>query len=266
MSKVIPIAGIDVHVEGEGAEAIVMVHGWPDTYRLWDAQAQFLRERYRCIRFTLPGFDAAHPRRAYSLDEMTSLFKQIIEQVCPGEKVTLMLHDWGCTFGYEFYLRHPQLVSRVIGVDIGDKVSLRQSRTPHESLMVFLYQAWLALAWILRGRIGGWMTRAMARCLGCPSPQASMHSRMGYPYFMHWFGGRRSYRRNGHVQPFLPSCPMLFIYGRDKPLMFHANTWTEKLLRSPGNEVVEFDTGHWVMSAQPERFNQVVGNWLSTGP
>jgi pimeloyl-ACP methyl ester carboxylesterase len=26
--------------------------------------------------------------------------------------------------------------------------------------------------------------------------------------------------------------------------------------------VVEFDTGHWVMSNQPERFNQLVGRWL----
>lgn len=264
MSKVIPVAGIDVHVEGDGAEAIVMVHGWPDTYRLWDAQVHSLSDRYCCIRFTLPGFNAAHPRQAYSLDEMTSLFKQIIEQVCPKQKVTLMLHDWGCVFGYELYTRNPQMVSRVIGVDIGDHVSLQQSRTLRESLMVFMYQGWLALAWIFGGRIGDLMTRVMARGLGCPSPQASMHSQMGYPYFMHWFGGRQSYRR--HRQPFMPSCPMLFIYGSDKPLMFHAKAWADDLSRTRGNEVVELDTGHWVMSAQPERFNQVVNDWLSAVP
>ena len=60
----VSIAGVDIHVEGEGAEAIVMVHGWPDTYRLWGAQAQFLKDRYRCIRFSLPGFEADQPRRA----------------------------------------------------------------------------------------------------------------------------------------------------------------------------------------------------------
>ena len=79
-----------------------------------------------------------------------------------------------------------------------------------------------------------------------------------------WFGGRQSYRR--HRQPFMPSCPMLFIYGSDKPLMFHAKAWTDDLLRTKGNEVVELDTGHWVMSAQPERFNQVVNDWLSVVP
>jgi pimeloyl-ACP methyl ester carboxylesterase len=261
MSEVIPIAGIDVHVEGDGAEAIVMVHGWPDTYHLWDAQAHLLRDRYRCIRFTLPGFAAGHPKQAYSLDEITSLFKQIIEQVCPEQKVTLMMHDWGCVFGYEFYMRNPQMVSRVIGVDIGDKKSLDQSRTPRESLMVFSYQGWLALAWVLGSRFGDWMARTMARWLGCPSPQGLVHSQMGYPYFMAWFGGRQSYRR--HSQRFSPSCPMLFIYGTRKPLMFHTKAWADDLLKTQGNEVVAFDTGHWVMLEQPERFNEVVSRWLS---
>jgi pimeloyl-ACP methyl ester carboxylesterase len=26
------------------------------------------------------------------------------------------------------------------------------------------------------------------------------------------------------------------------------------------NQVLEFDTGHWVMTEQPERFNQAVSN------
>ena len=57
------VDGIELHVDGEGAETIVMVHGWPDTYRLWDAQVAFLRSRYQCVRFTLPGFDIAKPRQ-----------------------------------------------------------------------------------------------------------------------------------------------------------------------------------------------------------
>ena len=86
---------------------------------------------------------------------------------------------------------------------------------------------------------------------------------MGYPYFVLWFGGRKSYRRHG--RRFVPACPMLFVYGRRKPLRFHAREWAEALAARPGNQVVEFDCGHWVMSNQPERFNQVVGTWLAHG-
>ncbi|WP_274378911.1 hypothetical protein [Deinococcus cavernae] len=30
------IEDTDIHIEGEGSQTIVMIHGWPDTYRLWD--------------------------------------------------------------------------------------------------------------------------------------------------------------------------------------------------------------------------------------
>ena len=87
-------------------------------------------------------------------------------------------------------------------------------------------------------------------------------SNMNYPYFNFWFGGKLAYRRL--ARRFMPACPMLFIYGRRKPLMFHAKTWADELRSKPGNQVVEFDTGHWVMIQQPERFNQVVSNWLES--
>ncbi len=58
---------MEVFVEGTGSEAIVMIHGWPDTHRLWQSQVEALRAEWRCIRFTLPGFELRQTRRAYSL-------------------------------------------------------------------------------------------------------------------------------------------------------------------------------------------------------
>jgi pimeloyl-ACP methyl ester carboxylesterase len=56
---------------------------------------------------------------------------------------------------------------------------------------------------------------------------------------------------------------MLFIYARRKPLMFHTNEWLDELRQRKENRVVEFDTGHWIMLQQPQRFNEVVGDWLA---
>jgi cis-3-alkyl-4-acyloxetan-2-one decarboxylase len=261
MNHLASVRDVDILVKGEGAETIVMVHGWPDTYRLWDAQVQFFMGRYRCVHFTLPGFDASSERRAYTLDELTTILKQVIEQVAPGQKVILMVHDWGCVFAYEFYMRNPQMVSRIIGVDVGDMTSMQKSWTLRDKMLVFGYQSWLGLGWVIGGRSGDWMSRFMARALRCPSPPAYIGSRMNYPYFMYWFGGRNAYRKV--AQRFTPACPILFIYGRRKPVMFHAKTWTDGLLASKGNRVEEFDTSHWVMSDQADRFNRVVDAWLS---
>jgi pimeloyl-ACP methyl ester carboxylesterase len=258
-----PVASdsIDIHVEGAGAETIVMVHGYPDTYRLWDATVAALKDRFRCIRFTLPGFDKDKPRRTCNLDELCGFLKQVIEQHCPGQKVILMLHDWGCVFGYQFYNRHPGMVSKIVGVDIGDPVSASEAMTGREVRFVLAYQWWLALAWKIGGRIGDRMSRAMLRKMRCPSDLAHFDTRMNYPYWVTWFGGEDSYRRQW--KPFNPACPMLFIFGARKPIRFHSPAWIEQLMQRDGNRVVEFSTGHWVMLQQPERFNEVVGAWLS---
>jgi pimeloyl-ACP methyl ester carboxylesterase len=261
VAPVLQIDGIDVHVEGDGREAIVMIHGWPDTYRLWDAQAAFFRDRYRCIRFTLPGFDIGKPRRAYSLEETLSILKDIVEQAAPGRRVILMLHDWGCAFGYQLAMRHPSLVSRIVGVDVGDAGTRQHLRslTARAKAMVLAYQLWLALAWRVGGHTGRWMTLKMARLGRCPSEERFIDSRMDYPYYIRWTGAYGSYR--GMVR-FEPRVPMLFVYGTRKPFLFHSPAWAQALAARPGCQVHAFPTGHWVMTKEPERFNQVVDAWL----
>ena len=263
--SVFSIDGIDVHVEGDGPETIVMVHGWPDTYRLWDAQVAFLAPRYRCVRFTLPGFDAAKARRLHTADELVAFLRAVVTRASPGRKVTLLLHDWGCGFGYEFTMRNPDLVSRIIGVDIGNPKGLARALSMREKFMVVAYQWWLALAWKIGGGLGDRMSVQMARWLKCPSDARFISSCMAYPYFVAHFGGEQAYRRQ--MQSFRPACPMLFVYGRRKPVMFHTRAWLDELLAlRKENRALEFDTGHWVMLQQPDRFNQVVGDWLAATP
>lgn len=260
MGEIARAGEIEVHVDGAGDETIVMVHGWPDTHRLWDAQVAGLKDRYRCARFTLPGFEHGAPHRAWTLDELLAAIGAVVDRVSPDRPVILMLHDWGCVFGYEYCMRNPARVARVVGVDIGDPSSLARSLDLRGKLMVIGYQVILALAWLLRS---DGLARVMARALGCRTEPQAITAQMGYPYYMTWFGGADSYRRHSHG--FRPQCPVLFIYGRRKPLMFHATSWLDTLRARPGSAAVEFDTGHWVMRQQPERFNQVVGDWLAGG-
>jgi len=260
--QIVSVAGVDVFIEGEGAETIFMVHGWPDTYHLWDSQVQLLKDRYRCVRFTLPGFNAVDPKRAYSLDELTNVIKQIVEHVCPNQKVILLLHDWGCFFGYEFYMRNPQMISRIIGVDVADGGS-RHNRAELGAWGMFLvvtYQMWLALAWRIGGGIGNFMARGMARFLRCPTDSKGVHSQMGYPYAMAWLGVAGGFKGLHHIEPI---CPMLYIFGEHKPVMFHSRHWADRLAAQPGNRVIGFPTGHWVMIEQPREFNAALLSWLT---
>ncbi|MGE5093952.1 MAG: alpha/beta fold hydrolase [Betaproteobacteria bacterium] len=262
MSAALEVDGIDVFVEGDGGESIVMIHGWPDTWRLWDAQAAFFKDRYRCVRFTLPGFDIDKPRRAFSFAETMSVIGNIVDRTCPGQRVILMLHDWGCAFGYQYAMRNPSRVSRIIGVDIGDTGTRQHARSLSATakMMAFSYQMWLAIAWRIGGPLGDWMTRWLARVFRAPSDQRLIDSRMDYPYYIAWFKAHGSYR---DMVRFEPPVPMLFVYGKRKPFLFHTPAWADALAARPGCAVRAFDTGHWVMSEQPRQFNEAVDAWLA---
>jgi pimeloyl-ACP methyl ester carboxylesterase len=254
------VDGIEVIVEGSGPP-IVMVHGWPDTCRLWDAQVGALKDRFRCIRFTLPGYDLSKPARAYSLDEVVDTIRNVVEQACPGERATLLLHDWGCFYGYQFAMRHPQLVARVIGVDVGDAGSRRNLAElgMKGKFLVISYQLWLAWAWKIGGRIGDALARVMVSALRCPTDARSVGSQMGYPYAVVWLGAAGGAKG---LKVFRPQVPMLFLYGRKKPVMFHSRGWAEEIAALPGNKVIEFDTGHWIMVSRRAKFNEELLSWL----
>jgi pimeloyl-ACP methyl ester carboxylesterase len=253
---------IEVRVDGEAAEAVVMIHGWPDTLRLWDSTVEALKPRWRCVRFTLPGFDLSRRDRAYSLDEVVDTLHRIVTTCCPGQRVTLLAHDWGCLYGYQFALRHPELVSRIVGVDIGDAGSKAHHAElgAKAKLMVLAYQLWLAAAWRIGGALGDLMARRMAAALRCPAAPQSIGAQMGYPYAVQWFGVHGGFRA---VRPFEPAVPMLYLYGRRKPFMFHSQTWVETLALRSGSRVIGLRTGHWVMLNQPHEFNAEVARWLA---
>ncbi|MDP3654093.1 MAG: alpha/beta hydrolase [Rhodoferax sp.] len=257
------IDGIDILVEGCGDHTVVLIHGWPDSHRLWDSTVEALKGQYRCVRFTLPGFDMGKPARAPSLAQMTHLIHTIVDTTSPDQPVTLLLHDWGCTFGYEYAAQHPQRVARLVAVDIGDHNSpaFSASLTASAKLQILVYQLWLAIAWKLGGALGDRMTRAMARALRCRVEPSRMGWQMNYPYAMQWFGLNGGLR---HAMQVAPHCPTLYLYAERKPFMFHSPQWIAQLAQRPGSAVQAFGTGHWVMVEQPAEFNACVTAWLNS--
>ena len=256
------IDDVEVVVEGQGDQAVLMIHGWPDTLRLWDTTVEALKPHFRCVRFTLPGFDLSRPGRAHSLDEVIAILRHVVEQTCPGQRVTLLVHDWGCLYGYQFALRHPELVARVVGVDIGDAGSRAHQAVldTKAKLMVLGYQLWLALAWRIGGGVGDRMARWMAARLRCPAPPDSIGAQMGYPYAVQWFGVKGGF---GKLHVFEPAVPMLYLYGQRKPFMFHSQAWLDRLAARPGSRVLGLPTGHWVMLQRPQEFNAALLDWLA---
>ena len=275
------VRGVDVLVEGQGPDTLVFLHGWPDTSALWTDTVLALQPHFRCVRFTWPGFDKQNPLPPQSLNQLVQLVEDVIESVVgqasqghqAAPKVSLVLHDWGCVFGYEYAARYPHRVQRIVAVDIGDHNSraLFESWKGKSMRAVFGYQIWLGIAW----QISRWplpfcksvsnaMTRSMARSLRSPSPQSDMHSGMNSPYAMRWMGSLGGLGKMANVlKVHASSLPILYIYGKRKPFMFHSEEWLQKVAAHPGSRVEGFDTGHWVITSRSSQFHALVKEWLS---
>lgn len=255
------IDGTSVTIEGEGPVSIVFVHGWPDTDRLWDPQVEALRRTYRCVRFTLPGFERTPRHTVYSVDEVVDRIRQVVERTCPGERVTLLLHDWGCVYGFRFAASYPHLVARVIGADVGDAGSRRHMRELGVAgkAMAAAYQLWLATAWWIGGPVGDGMARLFARLVGAPASSREITAGMGYPYAVLWYRVCGGFPRS---RPFDPAVPMLYIYGTRKPFMLHSRAWADAIRARPGSRVIPMQAGHWMMRTRADDFNAGVMAWL----
>lgn len=255
------LEGLDVRVDGEGDETLLMLHGWPDTAELWEPQVEALRDAYRCVRLTLPGFDLGQPRRPTSLAAMTEIFRLVIERESGGRPVVLVLHDWGCVFGLHFAMKHPELVARVVAMDVGDAGSdeIRAELGVGGALMVFAYQSWLALAWRIGGGVGDWMTRAMAKLFGAPAAPQKIGSSMNYPYDMMW---TRSFGSFQALETYTPTKPTLFFWGTRKPLQFFSQAWAARIEARADSKVVRVEAGHWLMRDDVEGVNRTLRSWL----
>jgi pimeloyl-ACP methyl ester carboxylesterase len=264
--QTLEVDGSEVLIEGGGPHTLLLLHGWPDTRALWDPQVAHLLAQpglgLRCVRFHLPGNDLRQGRQPLSLAQMTAHIAAVVDAVSPGQPVSLLLHDWGAVYGYQYAMRHPERVSRIVGVDVGDTGSGEFLRGLDWKAKLGLagYQLWLAAAYKLPAKWGDLMTRWMARQFRAPAPASAIAAQMNHPYVSVWAGGFRDALRVN------PQCPTLFIYGERKPFMFHAPQWAARIAARPGNAVHGLRAGHWVMVNQPKVFNEAVSDWMAQTP
>lgn len=256
------VAGVNGFIEGEGAETLIMIHGWPDTLNLWDKQVEYFKQSYRCVTFTLPGFEHKPEKpQLFTIAEVVNVIASVVDFASPDQPVNLLMHDWGCVYGYQFTLEHPKRVSRIIGVDVGDIFSsnYKKGLSPKEFVLIAGYQIPLATAYRIGGFEGDLMARAMAKVLKVPVSSKAIHANMGYPYYYFWIPNNDDLKT---LKPLDFECPVLFIYAKRKPVMFHSRPWAEQLRQNLKNKVIKFDTSHWVMLDEPDQFNQTVFEWL----
>jgi pimeloyl-ACP methyl ester carboxylesterase len=282
-----------VRVDGTGDETFFFVHGWPDDESLWDAQVAHFKDRYRCVRVTMPHFagrsqakELGHDQKLWGYDFSeagdilaATMRREAKEAVAHGHEgaMTLVLHDWGVFWGLIAQRRCPELVKAVVVMDVGPPSSFASGwyTLPRVVFAGLAYQYLLfgayALARSTHGSalegvcrpIADAMVRAVAGMV-VPSAGPAQGPRVTadacYPYYyMQTDWGVRGIMHDNSE----PKCRCLFLYGTRKPFMFHISSWVRQLAARPDCHVVQVPAGHWIQVQRPDIVNAAMESWLA---
>lgn len=104
---------VDVRVDGSNGDAVVMIHGFPLTRDIWDAQAQVLARTHRVVRPDLRGMGASSvPDGPYLMESLASDVAAALDALAI-ERAALVGHSLGGYVALAFARMYTENVSRL---------------------------------------------------------------------------------------------------------------------------------------------------------
>ena len=106
------------YIEKGSGEPIVFLHGNPTSSYLWRNITPYLETAGRCISIDLIGMGDSEKldnpdTNSYRFEEHFFYIEQVIKKLTDGQKITLVLHDWGSALGFNWSYKYPELVKGI---------------------------------------------------------------------------------------------------------------------------------------------------------
>lgn len=135
--------GVRLHyvTQGEGP-LMLMLHGFPEFWYSWRHQIPEFAKDYKVVALDLRGYNESEKPPQQSAYVMSELIKDV-EGVIKGlgyDRCILVGHDWGGAIAWHFAYAHPEMVERLIVMNIPHPAKFAEGlRTPQQ-----LMRSWYA--------------------------------------------------------------------------------------------------------------------------
>ncbi|GAA1727361.1 alpha/beta fold hydrolase [Nonomuraea bangladeshensis] len=270
-----------VYTDGDPADpTVLLLHGYPDTHRVWDEVAARLSGRFHVVRYDVRGAGAStgpRDRRDYGLDRLMDDLRAVLDAVAGGRKVHLVGHDWGSVQGWEAAgragLRERLASFTSLGGPGGRHLADFARHGGRRDRLVqlvrssyigfFLIPVLPELAW--RSLVPRLLARRLRRegappRDGHPAPTLVRDARNGLWLYRANLRGRR-----GRAEPAGPpviDLPVQLVDAAHDPFVTSAlagwcERWTPRLRRR------ELDAGHWAQRARPDTVAGMIAEFVA---
>lgn len=239
---------------------LLLLHGFPDNATLYDEVAlHYLSKGRRIARIAWPNSGMGPTLRwGASFSELVSELIQIGEVLGPCDVIG---HDWGAAITWMYQKHRPDLVKSIVAVDVGAEL-------PHDLWnlsFIVAYQIPLAFAFLLPRKLEAFadlIVRLNTAVFNRPQMSGHLKAEACFWYYHFW---KQMITKREFFGPTRDSkCPVLYVYGSEKPVQFQSEEWLAKMKQRKDCQVVKMETGHWVFREKLDEFLQHVDRFYES--
>lgn len=264
----IDVNGVSLYVEEHGSgEPVVLLHGWPDSGRLWRHQVPSLVSTgYRVIVPDLRGLGRSERPAdvaGYAVQNAVADLTGILDALGIDD-AHVVGHDWGALVAWFAAMLAPDRLRKLVGISIPHPLVPRSTR---QSEMLW-YTLFFQFAEVAEATIQyddwAWLKQQFPDCPDLDQAVADLSRPGALSASLNWYRANGAPRMPG-PPPVLPpvKAPTLGIWstgeryvegGRmEKSAAYIDAEWRYEQLP---------EAGHWIPLDAPERLNQLLLEWL----
>ena len=277
MATVTTNDGVELHYDVAGTGApLVLVHGWNQTAALFERQVAGLSDRFRVITFDLRGHgESQRPDHGYRVSRYAMDLRTVIDEVA-GPPAHVLGHSLGCCVLWSYFdLFAGDGIDRAVFVDmmthpIANEAFSEQEVADYGSILSA--EAFFGIFNGLTAGAAGQIVPGLLEAMVTPNISTedmawllAENARMPGPLSAREFFS--DILADWRDMPARINRPALYIAGEASFVPASATRWAAE--QTPGAVFESFapDEGgnHFMFIENPERFNRLVGDFLSTG-
>jgi pimeloyl-ACP methyl ester carboxylesterase len=260
MSSLITDQG-SVHYEVFGrGRPVILLHGWLESWGLWQETMDFLGKSHRTYAIDFWGFGESDKKReSFTVPDFVDLVNQFMEQL-GIPRAPLVGHSMGGTVSLSMAINHPDRVSKVVVIGspiAGSSLSILLKLASLRSIAKLVYEMMDILK--LGIRIAA---PVITRESKWPEMIHQDLNQVTLESFLLSISSLRQTDLTPHLAPIYQ--PVMGMYG-DRDVIVNPNQWSVLDAYLQKVRIERFKrSGHFIMLDEPHRFNTTLKEYLDS--
>jgi pimeloyl-ACP methyl ester carboxylesterase len=266
---------------GTGEDLVILLHGFPEFWYSWRHQLPVLGRRYHVIAPDMRGYNLSDKPARVEDYRMELLVQDVFGLIRSfgKDKAAIVAHDWGAGVAWAVAQRHPELVSRLVTMQVPPPAAWRANftlRQMRHSWYMFFFQLPRLPEWWASAndfaKVGKMYKETSARSDAFTDEDIEVYKEAlrqpgaltaGINYYR--ANVFRALFRSGAETPAVGRIrvPTLFIYGeQDHAVLPETVRDLGRFIDAPYSELRIPDSGHWVQNEAPAEVNEALLRFL----